>query len=69
MLTQADKAQRENDHCETLPQPVDNDPLQCCKNNANSLPFMAALAIKYLRVCVCVCGTSVPSERLFSRSG
>ena len=31
----------------------------------NELPIVATLAKKYL----CVCGTSVPSERLFSKGG
>ena len=43
----------------------DGDPLQWWKTEAKRLPILATLARKYL----CVCGTSVPSERLFSKAG
>ena len=43
---------------------MDSDPLQWWKHEEKHLP-LAVLAKKYL----CICGTSVPSERLFSKSG
>ena len=43
----------------------DSDPLQWWLNQKYELPIIATLAKKYL----CVCGTSVPSERLFSKGG
>ena len=43
----------------------DGDPLQWWKTEAKRLPILATLARKYL----CVCGTSVPSEHLFSKAG
>ena len=42
-----------------------SDPLQWWKHEEKHLPMLAVLAKKYL----CICGTSVPSERLFSKSG
>ena len=44
---------------------MDSDPLQWWKHEEKRLPVLAVLAKKYL----CICGTSVPSERLFSKSG
>ena len=44
---------------------MDSDPLEWWKHEAKHLPVLAVLAKKYL----CICGTSVPSERLFSKSG
>ena len=45
---------------------MDSDPLEWWKHEAKHfLPVLAVLAKKY----VCICGTSVPSERLFSKSG
>ena len=44
---------------------MDSDPLQWWKHEEKHLPVLAVLAKKYL----CICGTSVPSERLFSKSG
>ena len=43
----------------------EDDPLQWWKVEAKRLPILATLARKYL----CVCGTSVPSEHLFSKAG
>ena len=43
----------------------DSDPLQWWSNHRDEFPIIATLAKKYL----CVCGTSVPSERLFSKGG
>ena len=43
----------------------DTDPLLWWKDESKHLPFLATLARKYL----CLCGTSVPSERLFSKAG
>ena len=41
------------------------EPLSWWKREQHSFPILAQLAHKYL----CVCGTSVPSERLFSQAG
>ncbi len=43
----------------------DSDPLRWWADEQKRLPILAELARKYL----CVCGTSVPSERIFSKSG
>lgn len=43
----------------------DVDPLEWWKREHSRFPALAQLAKKYL----CVCATSVPSERIFSRSG
>lgn len=44
---------------------LDMDPLEWWRAEQKRLPALASLASKYL----CVCGTSVPSERLFSKAG
>ena len=44
---------------------IDSDPLQWWKHEEKHLPVLAVLAKK----CLCICGTSVPSERLFSKLG
>ena len=44
---------------------MDSDPLQWWKHEQKRLPVLAVLAKKYL----CICGTSVPSKRMFSKSG
>ncbi len=43
----------------------DSDPLLWWASEQKRLPILAELARKYL----CICGTSVPSERMFSKSG
>ena len=43
----------------------DSDPLRWWADEQKRLPILSGLARKYL----CVCGTSVPSERIFSKSG
>ena len=43
----------------------ETDPLVWWKGEEGRFPNLACLAHKYL----CVCGTSVPSERIFSRAG
>ena len=43
----------------------ETDPLVWWKEQEGLFPTLACLAQKYL----CVCGTSVPSERIFSRAG
>ena len=47
------------------PVDFDSDPLEWWSIQKDELPIIATLAKKYL----CVCGTSVPSERLFSKGG
>ena len=44
---------------------MDDDPLVWWKKNVKNFPILGTLAKKYL----CACGTSVPSERLFSQAG
>ncbi len=44
---------------------MDADPLDWWKVEHSHFPHLAQLARKYL----CVCGTSVPSERMFSLAG
>ena len=39
---------------------MDVDPLEWWKHEANCLPVLSVLAKIYL----CICGTSIPSERL-----
>ena len=57
---------KEFDHFLLLPNTdPDADPLSWWKREQHSFPILAQLARKYL----CVCGTSVPSERLFSQAG
>ena len=41
-----------------------SDSLQWWRNERQHFPILAILAQKYL----CMCGTSMPSERLFSKS-
>lgn len=47
--------------------PIDpaSDPMNWWKKEAKNFLSLAILARKYL----CLCGTSVPSERLFSKGG
>lgn len=47
------------------PVDMDTDPLIWWKDEQKKFPALGFLARKYL----CVCGTSVPSERLFSQGG
>ena len=57
---------KELDHFLLLPNTdPDADPLLWWKREQQSFPILAQLAHKYL----CVCGTSVPSERVFSQAG
>ena len=47
------------------PVDIDVDPLKWWQSEQKNYPTLAALAQKYL----CICGTSVASERLFSKAG
>ena len=47
------------------PVSIDTDPLGWWEHEEQKFPNLKCLARKYL----CICGTSVPSERLFSRGG
>ena len=44
---------------------MDSDPLLWWKSQERDIPTLSVLAKKYL----CICGTSVSSERLFSLAG
>ena len=44
---------------------IECNPLQWSSSHKDEFPVIATLAKKYL----CVCGTSVPSEHLFSTGG
>ena len=65
-LSYEEKADREVKRYEEYP-PVDMDtnPLMWWKDEQKKFPALESLACKYL----CICGTSVPSERLFSQGG
>ena len=65
-LSYEEKADREVKRYEEYP-PVDmdTDPLTWWKDEQKKFPALESLARKYL----CICGTSVPSERLFSQGG
>ena len=52
-------------YLERPPIDPDADPLSWWSSEKSKLPVLAEMARKYL----CVCGTSVPSERLFSKAG
>ena len=47
------------------PVDVDSDPLTWWRDEQMKFPVLGSLASKYL----CICGPSVPSERLFSKGG
>ncbi len=63
---QADDPETEVDTCmrDRLPS-LDTNPLDWWKGNQTHFPRLATLARRYL----CVPGTSVPSERVFSTAG
>ena len=44
---------------------MEDNPLDWWKTQSQTLPILSNISKKYL----CVCGTSVPSERLFSQAG
>jgi len=65
-LTVPEKVKKEIDrYMDLTPIDPDSDPLIWWKREANNFPALAVLARKYL----CIVGTSVPSERLFSKGG
>lgn len=65
-LSSAERVEKEKSRYVGLPSvSPDCDPLEWWRAEAQHLPILAALARKYL----CLCGTSVPSERLFSKCG
>ena len=65
-LSDRQKVEEEMSRYQSLP-PVnpEDDPLLWWKDEAHRLPILAGLARKYLSAC----GTSVASERLFSKAG
>ena len=65
-LTPAEKIDKEIEAYFDLPvASSDTDPLTWWRMEHNRFPHLAQLARKYL----CICGTSVPSERVFSTAG
>ena len=65
-ITSEDKVEREMRRYQDFPAvAVDVDPLEWWKSEQKNYPTLATLAQKYL----CICGTSVSSERLFSKAG
>ena len=66
LKTLADKAQEEVKKYREVPDiPLSENPLQWWKMHAEEYPLLARQAKRYL----CVPGTSVPSERVFSTAG
>ena len=65
-VTSEEKVEREMRRYQDCPPVgVDVDPLEWWQSEQKNYPTLAALAQKYL----CICGTSVSSERLFSKAG
>ena len=65
-LSPTEKISKEvNDYCDEAVMPTDTDALQWWKMRQNCYPALANLAKHYLYVCA----TSMPSERIFSKSG
>ena len=65
-LTTSERVKKEIDrYLDLAPIDLECDPLNWWKKEAENFPALAILARKYL----CLCGTSVPSERLFSKGG
>lgn len=62
-----DSVEREFGFYRAMPALADKncDPLEWWAKHATTFPHLAKMAIKYL----CVCATSVPSERVFSAAG
>ena len=66
VLNDAEKVEKEVNHYLDLPcADPESDPLHWWRSERKRFPILAMLATK----CLCICGTSVPSERLFSKSG
>ena len=64
--TIAEQVQYEMDRYEAMScHSTNRDPLRWWKVNTANFPRLSILARKYL----CTCGTGVPREQLFSRSG
>ena len=65
-ITSEEKVEQEMRRYQDFPTlAIDVDPLEWWKSEQKNYPMLAALAQKYL----CICGTSVSSERLFSKAG
>jgi len=65
-LSCEEKVEKELRRYEEYPSvPIDTDPLRWWEHEEQKFPNLKCLARKYL----CICGTSVPSERLFSKGG
>ena len=65
-LSHEEKVDKEIKRYEEYPPvDVDSDPLTWWRDEQKKFPVLGSLACKYL----CICGTSVPSERLFSQGG
>ena len=66
VLSDAEMVEKETNYYFDLPTAdPENDPLHWWRSERKHFPILAMLAQKYL----CISGTSVPSERLFSKSG
>ena len=65
-LSHEEKINKEMKQYEEYPPvSVDLDPLTWWKDEQKKFPVLESLTSKHL----CICGTSVPSERLFSQGG
>ena len=66
VLSNTERVEKERNYYFDLPAAgPESDPLHWWRSERKHFPILAMLAQKYL----CICGTSVPSEHLFSKSG